>query len=249
MSNSQDALLDKIRKLNAKANDPSVTEAEALLYAAKVSELLSAHNLSMASIEMPEEEQSPIGEESYHNIHTANPSAQQLAYAVSLLYFCSIFITTDIRGRKSVVFVGRKHNIEIAKSMTDYLLKTIFRLANAYAKTPAAMEDWDYTFTKARNGFFRGAHHRMTQRITAMRHEQNASAPVRSANGNPSNLPALYEDEKKKLDTFLEAKKLRKGSSRGYDAGGNHAGAGRNAANGISLNAQVGGGRSSTLLR
>ena len=49
-------LIDRIRKLQAKANDKATTEEEALAFSAKVAQLLAQHNLDEAALDAPEEE-------------------------------------------------------------------------------------------------------------------------------------------------------------------------------------------------
>lgn len=237
---NQETLIEKIRKLNAKATDKSVTEEEAALYAQKVAQLLQQHNLTEATLDVKEDVQE-VGEDRMFNSKTGDPWAQSLGDAVAQLYFCAIYLRTDGEGRKKICFVGKPHNVEIAMSMTGYLIKTIGRLANTYAKTPEAKADFDWTFTRARNGFERGAGIRMYSRIIKMVQEQTLPEPMRSTTGSPANLPALYQDEKKLVGAYLDSMNLRKGRGRGSDTSGGHAEAGRRAADGISLNTQVGG--------
>ena len=82
---------------------------------------------------------------------------------------------------------------------------------------------------------------RMYERLVAMRKEQTQSQPQRAANGNPSNLPALYQDESTLVKAYMSRIGLSKGRGGGMDTSGGHAARGRAAANSISLNAQVGG--------
>lgn len=239
----QEALIEKLQKLRAKAEDANISEEEAALYAAKVAELLQKHNLSEAALDIKVEEQEEITEDRMHNGKTNDPWAQSMASAVAELYFCTIYLRTQGYPRKvAVCFVGKPHNIEVAKSMTDYLIKTIGRLANTYANSPAAREDFRWTFTRARNGFERGAGMRMASRIWKMVREQRDGQQQRSNNGNPANLPALYADEGKLVQLWLKEQvpNLRAGRGRGADTSGGHAARGRAAAEGISMNGQIG---------
>lgn len=54
---NQTQILDRIRKLLAKANDSSVTEAEANAFMEKASRLLAEHNLDMASLKRSEDDE------------------------------------------------------------------------------------------------------------------------------------------------------------------------------------------------
>lgn len=235
----KESLIEKIRKLRAKAEDASVGEAEAALYAQKVAQLLQQYNLTEASLEV--EQQEEVTEGRFPTGKGNDPWAQQLAMSVARLYFCEIYISR-LNQRVKFVFVGKPHNIEIALSMTDYLIKTVGRLASAYAKSPEAKRDFDWTFTRARNGFERGAGERLRRRLSEMYQAQaKAAAPQRSDKGNPSNLPALYDDENKLVKKYLESMKLRAGRGRGSSTGGQHAAQGYAAAGSISLGAQVSG--------
>lgn len=237
---SNETIIERIRKLNAKANDKSVTEAEAALYAQKVAELLQQHNLSESSLDVKEDDQD-VTEDRFENSWTNNPWTHEIANYVAQLYFCDFYYIRHGQ-RCKIVFVGKPHNIEVAKSMTDYLIKTVTRLALAYAQSPIAKADFDWTPVRARNGFQRGAARRLAQRLNAMYQEQaKANKPERAASGNPANLPALYQDEAKLVQAYIDRLNLGVGRGRGSSTGGNHAANGRNAANNISLNSQVGG--------
>lgn len=240
-ANTDQALLDKLRKLKAKAEDSSVTEAEAALYAAKVSELLSAHNLSEAVLEVQTKPEFEEGQ--YENSQAVNPWAQSLASMVAELYFCTLYMHTWRGKSKTVlVFVGRAHNVEVAKSMTDYLIKTINRLASAYAKSPDAMIAEDYSFTVARNGFQRGCANRLYWRINELYKKQNAEPAITDVKGNPSNLPALYKNEQQLIADFLKPMNMKASVSRGTTKFNSHSAHGRRAAENISLQGQVCGG-------
>lgn len=235
-----DALLEKLRALKAKAEDKSVTEEEAALYAAKVGELLQKYNLSEAALNVDEIQDAVSAEERLENSRTSDTWAQRIAQQVARLYFCQTY-HISFRQKVEIVFVGKKHNAEIAKSMTDYLIKTVSRLANEYARSPVAINQFGYTFAKARNGFMRGAAQRLASRIYQMWKDQNTVQPVRSKSGHPSNLPALYQDEAKVVDAFMDTLGLSTGRGGGMATGGGHAEHGRAAADRISLNTQVSG--------
>lgn len=229
------AKLEKIRKLKAKAEDPSVTEAEALMYAGKVAEMLQELNLSEAALDV--EEGPSTSEEGLYNSRTHMPWSRTVATGVANLYFCDIFINYGPGPRVRIIFVGRAHNVEIARSMSDYLIKTVVRLSNTYAKAQTGGPGPG--FNKARNGFERGAGLRLYKRLREKLAEQTQAPPARSAAGNPANLTALYEDEGKLVSAYLKAKGLLKGRKQNWNYD-KHAHAGGAAANGISLNAQVG---------
>jgi hypothetical protein len=233
----RETLISKLQKLQAKANDPNISEEEAALFAGKVAELLAKHNLSQSELTPEEKEDEAICEDEFvENLHTCAAWSQQLSNYVAQLYFCSVMYVS-IRGkqRTKIYFVGKRHNVMVAKSMFIYLSKTITKLANAYAKTQPRP-------TAARNGFMRGAAERMSGRLWVMWKEATKKDTVSS---NPGNLPALYEDEAKIVADFLATKNLRIKKVK-PNTDGDHAEHGRRAADDIALNTQIGAGKPAT---
>lgn len=246
---SHEALIERIRKLKAKAEDPATTEEEATLFATKVAQLLAQHNLDEAALEgeAPED----FVEDDIVNWKTGDTWTQLVATGVAKLYFCDTYLMIQKRSQRTrIIFVGKKHNVEIAKSMASYLINTIGRLATEYAHSPAAKADWNYTHGKARRGFERGAGARIWTRLHKMYEQQAYNAePKRSEAGNPSNLPALYEDEATALKVHMDRLEIPDPSPNkgGISLDGGHAQAGMRAADDISLQGQVEGGKTSAL--
>jgi hypothetical protein len=135
----RETLISKLQKLQAKANDPNISEEEAALFAGKVAELLAKHNLSQSELTPEEKEDEAICEDEFvENLHTCAAWSQQLSNYVAQLYFCSVMYVS-IRGkqRTKIYFVGKRHNVMVAKSMFIYLSKTISNPGNL----PALYED------------------------------------------------------------------------------------------------------------
>jgi hypothetical protein len=242
VSQPSEDLLRKLRALKAKADDPSVTEAESLAYAAKVAELLAQHGLEEAQLVV--EEQTGIGHEDYIssiNNWSTSPHRRMLAVAVCELYMVDVLISTykDVPW----TLVGRKHNIFMVKEMTDYLIKTTIRLSNLHGRANPGSNVIS---------FRRGCFLRLTERLSAMRDEKEAKRPQYTSQGQPRNLPALYENERKLTDGYIkkhfpDTVEGKYGPRLGRDYG-EDAWAGYKAADAIGLDQQVGGGRSNHLL-
>lgn len=246
-------LIDRIRKLQAKANDKATTEEEALAFSAKVAQLLAQHNLDEAALDAPEEED--IEEDFIQNYKTGDKWTQMVSDGVAKLYFCDTYllIRKDLQKTK-IVFVGKKHNVEVAKSMANYLINTIGRLASDYSYSPLAAAQPGYTQGKARRGFERGAAARIWTRLHVLYHEQaKAKEPERKPEagadrpGSPTNLPALYEDEEKLLQEYMKKKEIPDGRASRMDIDGRHSYEGMRAADGISLQGQVEGSTTKAL--
>lgn len=227
---SETPLARKIRALMAKANDPSVTEAEAASYAAKVQELLVKNGLAMSDVKKDDEtERGDIGA-STHKDAWKSPARKTLLRAVCRFYMCeAVYLKSKVW-----TIVGRPHNVAVAIEMTSYLIQTTVRLSNAYGRANIGSNIID---------FRRGCMARLAERLVEMRRAQERQTPEYRPDGNPGNLPALFVSERKMVlhaaeraipgFTFVKARSLKQGLD---------AACGREAANGVSLQTQVGGG-------
>jgi hypothetical protein len=230
MTNDQNkAIIDKIRKLAAKASCEATTEAEASAFASKVQEMLAAHNLDASILNDSDEDE--IDTEQMPVMYN-DPWRRSLARDVARLYFCDVYSSERYdekthRMRPAIYFVGRAHNRAVALSMYGYLQSTVVRLSREYSRERADQL-----------GFQRGCGMRLAERCSAL-HKLHAKPEVRHPEG--SGLPALYQTEDKLVQEFnktlgLESTRIR------TDVSGEAAAAGGRAAERISLGAQVGAG-------
>jgi len=225
-------VLDKIRKLRAKAEDPSTTEAESLAFAAKVAELLALHGLEEAQLKI--EDQVGIVHEHHDGYHWShNPAYRLVVWAVARLYMTKAVY----RGRLAPwLIVGRPHNLVMVRDMTQYLFRTTERIGREWNKKNPDGNIGD---------FRRGCLARLAERLHELHQQQTASEPQWTPTGNPSNLPALYRNERQQVASYINdvlnmrlrhmGSKFRQGDASAH---------GRRAADDISLSRQVGGGRS-----
>jgi hypothetical protein len=231
-------LLRKIRALKAKADDPSVTEAESLAFAAKVAQLLALHQLEESHLEVGEQESDPIGHREFkdYSYWSTSPARRLVVFAV-----CKLYNVKTLRfGNKDWTLIGRKHNIIMAKDMADYLIKTTLRLSNDWIRTNPYGDKTD---------FKRGCFKRIAERLHDLWLETAKSeAPVMHGN-NPGNLPALYVQEEKNLRMYVDARWRTRVTAARHIKQGASAMAGRAAGNTVSLHRQMGGSaRSSYML-
>jgi hypothetical protein len=221
-------LLRRVRALRAKAEDPSVTEAEAAAFTAKVAQMMAEHGLEEAQLTV--EEQSGVEHETTV-MDWDSPARKLVAVEVCRLYMVRLILPS--RRGQPWALIGRKHNILMARDMTDYLIGTVKRLSKRWKKenfgSGADMID-----------FRRGCFERLAERLRELHEAQaRAARPAYAANGNPSNLPALYESENRLLKAYVDKNfNVRKASIRGLRVGA--AGMdGRRAADGIGLSPQI----------
>ena len=232
-------IVELIRNLMAKASGTE-NEHEAALFAAKVQELLARHNLDASAIGAHPSE-APHGR-SRARAPFFDPWIRRIMQDCGRLYFCTIYIDRHKYDRPDMVFCGRDHNVEIATSMSRYLIDTVLRLSRAYGRENQSEQR---TARFLQRDFARGCGMRLAERLREMYVEQTTRAKAPAV---ASGLPALYRTELELADAFMRTsiwlRKTRKASVSYGDAG--HDGAA--AANGISLSAQVAGAGSARLL-
>jgi len=132
MTEIEEKVIDKIRKLHAKAEscEKIGNQAEAEAFAAMVNQLLIRHNLSMASVEWAQRgEEDPIAQEwlnfRAYDIelkHRRVQWSERLASIICKAHFCKLLISSNTN---ELCFVGHKTNREVA----EYLFVTMYRLA------------------------------------------------------------------------------------------------------------------------
>lgn len=233
-------ILDKVRKLLAKASDPSVTEAEAASYAAKAQEILAAHNLAISDVPEVEREDG-VEQETIVLRYGETGWRKRIAIETAKLYFCQMVQTKvydkdadghfvfPLRSKRGYIFVGRPHNVAVAIEMTHYLVSTVERLAKAYAKTNGLSH-------RARVEFENGCGERLSNRIYRLWWEQTHPETVTTGNG----LPALYRSEDDLISAFLDSNmKIRRVAVRSGNSDSAHGDAGRAAGDKVSLSPQV----------
>lgn len=235
MSSATENLIRKIRALMAKASDPGVTEAESLAYSEKVQELLAKHNMAMADIGESSDEKDDV------DGHTVNETGaiwkNSQSRKILLRAVCRFYMCTAVgpgRGMKTWTIVGRPSNVRVAMEMTEYLIKTTIRLSTEYGKKNRGMGVNVIDFR-------RGCMARLSERLDELRKEQAAQAKVYKSDGNPGNLPALYENSDVLARQYMKAHMNIKFSRTKAPREGADAANGRAAAERVGLNPQVGG--------
>jgi hypothetical protein len=221
-------LMRKIRLLMAKAQGTN-NEHEATAFAEKVQELLLQNGLSASDINMeagqaPREEVQQHDQERGGKDFLKSPARRVLLSAVCEFYMCSYLRW----GSDRVVIIGKKSNAEVAAAMMNYLLDTVIRLSNSYARGQTSA---------VRIDFRRGCMARLADRLHTLSLERKRAAQQPTGN----TLPALFVDESRLVAAYLATLKTKRAKPIRITQG-MHAQAGRRAAEGISLNPQVGQG-------
>lgn len=207
------------------------------MFAAKAAEMLQKHNLQEA--DLAEEQKQGMVREQVSSVDW-NPWRIDLIQSLAKLYFSDIYLTREIHKeklRRAVVVVGREHNVEIVRSMYEYLEKTTMRLAGEYSRE-----------RKYRLHFEKGCGGRVAFRLREMIPAEDAP-PIQLEDGNFYNLPALYKSEKEEVDDMIQGITLGKmARSSGHRTGSSATLAGRAAGDKVNLGKQIGGASGSKLL-
>jgi len=244
MNAETEKVLAKVKKLLALSKSPN--EAEALSAANKAQALLAEYNLSLSMVENIGEPEEFIIDQGTKT--DSLPWRRAIANAVAQMYFCKYYfqylkVPTPTRACGYIRydihnFAGARHNIDVAKSMFEYLNGTVDRLAKEGAGKVPTHEKSAYITS------FRGAcANRLYARIMERIAEAKRGGVVKTESG--SNLPALanlYESTSRQLTAFInkEVGGLRSHKRTTSLNHGQGAMDGRDAGNRIGLDKQVG---------
>ena len=240
--NDKSKIIDKIQKLLALSKSPN--EHEAALAAEKAQELLATYNIAVSEVEAGEAKTSVI-----QDVIKTKRSAWQRVVRVSAsrMYFCEYYFSTYIveapqRKRGFVkydlhFYVGEPHNIAVAKMMSEYLIDTVWRLARAGARAHPRLERNRY-----RKAFTNACSRRLQARIFERIQESSRTGITTHEGRNLPALLGLYDQAKGRNVAFIEDNvgKLKSTRSRMRDSHYTGRSDGRDAANTISLDTQVG---------
>ncbi len=217
MTANREKLIDKIRKLMAKANGTD-NQDEAALFMEKVQELLVRND--QADIGELTEDSVGVMEGERIKPRYDTPWFRGLANRVAKYYMCGFvrYRVTGARDHNTYCFVGRQSRIIVASQMFAYIEQTIYRLSNEASKDGIV-----------RRNFQKGAAINMAWRLENMLAKSKAD--------NPGNLPALYDEAMSEVNDHMKG--IKRIKSRQIVLGGAGYSAGIAAANNISMNAQV----------
>lgn len=127
-------IVEKLRKVLALTSSPMEGEAQAA--AAKLEELLTLHNLSIADLEMKGKIEKVGVQEDKHDLGKAAFTWKlNLAEEIANFYYCHPVVN---RYEKTVKFIGRKDNVESLKMLYGWLIDQIKRISGDERKVHAA---------------------------------------------------------------------------------------------------------------
>jgi len=133
--NDQNAILSKIKKLQALTTERGASPEEAASAAAKAQALLFEYNLSQADVETKEHAPDPYGKVE-HTLAGANRSTvtwrRGLLYTIAKHNWCS---AVTLPNSTKMNLVGKRSNVETVLYLNEILVREIERLAIDAART------------------------------------------------------------------------------------------------------------------
>lgn len=240
-----DRILARAKKMIALAQSTDYA-SEAATAMSMVEKLLAKYNLTMSEVESVGDK-NDVSQLQVINRY-GRPWSRVIYYNVCALYGCSYLYGTLRAGKCSHYFIGKPHNIEIAKQMSSYLVLAVKRLMRAEKKSweaNATNEEGILQFAprKFNSSFCMGAAHNITDRIKQMiqdRQKQARKDAEEAASVSGTSLAVVMENELQKardyVDNNIQTKRVRPRQS---SINGGAYNIGRSSASSISINTQI----------
>lgn len=196
---ARNKILEKIRNLlDLSRNNPSQAEAE--LAALRVAEMLEKYKLSMEDVES---ESSAFERDVLDFHHEIEPWEALLTQAICW----NCFARAGRYGPNHILIVGKRHDLEIAKFLVDYLHRSIRNLAASRewnAGSLAGLPEVQASHAEFLTGFKMGAATNIALRLreARLRRERERAAQQNEA-GNAGN--ALIKREDAALDQHMQS--------------------------------------------
>ena len=223
----EDKVLERVKKMLALGNDAGATEGERETALRMAYNLLAKYNLSLS--DLPDDQNNEVRERQ-DTVISADRWARSLAYAVAKLFFCRYFYSrTGTSGKDKHCFVGRQSNVNTARYMTEYLIKSIKREATSRYSSPTSPHG---------RSFCVGTVDSIRKRVEEMIKTDTESTP-----GTALVLASLHQREEDANNKWLEQAGTSLTTSKSRADNSLRAGAfydGRDYGKTVSLNQQVG---------
>lgn len=213
-----DNLKTRIQGLRAKTTDNGCTEAEALLAAAKVAELLDRYDLSLTDVEI---RYAPCERREYETHRKKRTPLADCIGAIANFCDCRVWCEKNQAGEARYVFFGLRSDIEVAHYLTELIDTAVRSELGRYKTTPDYRRFRHQDRHVANASFTLGMVASIADKLTAMKAGRDEAN-----NGTGRDLVVLktsvVDAELEKLD--LKLRTVRRGtrmvSPMAYEAGG-----------------------------
>ena len=128
-----DRLSARIQALRAKTTANGCTEAEALLAAAKVAELLDRHDLSLTDVEM---RHAPCERREYETHRKKRIPLDDCVGAIAAFCDCKVWREKQPAGTARYVFFGLRSDVEVAHYLTEVVDGAVRQELGRYKTSP-----------------------------------------------------------------------------------------------------------------
>jgi hypothetical protein len=213
-----DRLKTRIQGLRAKTIDNGCTEAEALLAAAKVAELLDRYDLSLTDVELRD---APCERRAYETYRKKRVPLDDCIGAIAKFCDCRVWREKNPAGEARYVYFGLRSDVEVAHYLTE-LIDGAVRAELGRYKNSAEYRRFRHQDRHVANGSFTlGMVASIADRLLSMKAERDAVA--RSSGRDLVVLKtAVVDAELEKLNLNLRTvrRASRMVSQTAYDAGG-----------------------------
>ena len=212
-----DKLKTRIQGLRAKTTDNGCTQAEALLAAAKVAELLDRYDLSLTDVEI---RHAPCGRREYETHRKKCISLDDCIGAIASFCDCRVWREKNQAGEARYVFFGLRSDIEVAHYLTELIDNAVRSELGRYKNSVAYRRFRHQNRHMASSSFTLGMVASIADKLMAMKWERDAVN-----NGTGRGLVVLkasvVDGELAKLDLKLRTVRrvTRMVSSTAYEAG------------------------------
>jgi hypothetical protein len=217
-----DRLKTRIQGLRSKTTDNGCTEAEALLAAAKVAELLGQYDLSLTDVEIRD---APCEQREYETYRKKRIPLDACIGAIANFCDCRVWREKNQAGEARYVFFGLRSDVEVAHYLTELIDNAVRSELGRY-KTSAGYRRFRHQDRHVANSSFtRGMVASIADKLTAMTRERDAVNRDAVNNGTRRDLVILkasgVDAELEKLDLKLRTlrRATRMVSPTAYEAG------------------------------
>jgi hypothetical protein len=213
-----DRLKTRIQGLRSKTTDNGCTEAEVLVAAAKVAELLDRYDLSLTDVEIRDAQ---CEQREYETYRKKRIPLDGCVGAIANFCDCRVWREKNQAGEARYVFFGRRSDIEVARYLTELVDNVVRSELGRYKMSAGYRRFRHQDRHMANSSFTLGMVASIGDKLTTMKTERDAVN-----NGSGRDLVVLkasvVDGELEKLDLKLRTvcRATRMVSPTAYEAGG-----------------------------
>jgi hypothetical protein len=213
-----DRLKTRIQGLRSKTTDNGCTEAEALLAAAKVAELLDRYDLSLTDVEIRD---APCEQREYETYRKKRVPLDGCVGAIADFCDCRVWREKNQSGEARYVFFGLRSDVEVAHYLTELVDNAVRSELGRYKNSAGYRRFRHQDRHVANSSFTLGMVASIADKLIAMKRERDA---VNHGTGRDLVVvkASVVDAELEKLDLKLRAvhHATRMVSPAAYEAGG-----------------------------